>query len=89
MLEQVLITTRMEEETKRTDKELLTKGLQRLGICLLLMFIGPSFLYFVMSNEGRAFYVPLLIIDILICIAAILFLFLGIRTIMNSMFGKR
>ena len=79
----------MEEETKRTDKELLTKGLQRLGICLLLMFIGPSFLYFVMSNEGRAFYVPLLIIAILICIAAILFLFLGIRTIMNSMFGKR
>lgn len=79
----------MEQKTKRTDKDILTKGLQRLGICLLLMFIGPSFLYFVMSNDDKPFYIPLLVIGILLCLAAIFFLFYGIRTIMNSMFGKK
>ena len=31
-------------ETKSTDKEILIKGLKQLGLSLLLMFIGPSFL---------------------------------------------
>ncbi|MEM1002282.1 MAG: DUF6095 family protein [Bacteroidota bacterium] len=76
------------EETKRTDKTVLVKGLKYLGICALLMFIGPSFLYFIMSNSDKSFYIPLLIIGILICVTAIFMLFLGIKTILDSMFKK-
>ena len=36
-------------ETKSTDKEILIKGLKQLGLSLLLMFIGPSFLYLINS----------------------------------------
>ena len=74
------------EETKRTNKEVLIKGVKYLSICALLMFLGPSFLYFVMSNSEKAFYIPLLIIGILLCLSAIIMLFVGIKTILDSMF---
>jgi hypothetical protein len=76
------------EETKRTDKTILVKGLKYLGICALLMFIGPSFLYFIMSNDDKSFYIPFLIFGILICLGAIGLFFLGIKTIIDSMFKK-
>ena len=76
------------EDTKRTDKTVLVKGIKYMGICAFLMFLGPSFLYFIMSNSDKGFYIPLLIIGILICIAAIVMLFLGIKTILDSMFNN-
>ncbi|NRB84549.1 MAG: hypothetical protein HRU49_12370 [Winogradskyella sp.] len=77
------------DENNRTDKALLTKGLKRMGICLVLMFAGPSLLYLALSNDGKPLYIPLLIISILICIAAIAMLFIGLNTIGNSMFKKK
>ena len=74
------------EETKRTDKDVLIKGIKYLVICAVLMFTGPSFLYFIMSQSEKTFYIPLFIIGIAICIGAIVLLFLGIKTILDSMF---
>ena len=79
----------MEPETKHTDKEVLAKGLKKMGISLLLMFAGPTLFYVVTSNKDKAFYIPLLIISLLLCGLAIFFAFKGIQTIMNSMFGKK
>ena len=76
------------QETKRTNKEVLLKGFKYMGICAFLMFLGPSFLYFVMSNSDKDFYIPLLLIGILICIGAIVMMFLGIKTILDSLFKK-
>ena len=72
-----------------TDKEILAKGLKYMGISLVLMFTGPSLLYFVIGNQESSTYIPLLIIGILICIAAIIVAFKGIQTIMDSMFKKK
>ncbi len=79
----------METETKRTNKEVLAKGLKKMGISLIMMFSGPTLFYLVTSNKEKSFYIPLLIISILICGGAVFFAFKGIQTIMNSIFGEK
>jgi len=76
-------------EENRTDKELLIKGLKKMGISLIFMFFGPTLLHAAFSNTEKPLYIPLLISGIIICGAAIFFAFKGIQTIMNSMFGKK
>ncbi|MCA0152730.1 DUF6095 family protein [Winogradskyella vincentii] len=77
------------EENNRTDKEILTKGIKRLIICLLLMFAGPTLLHISFSNDDKPLFIPLLIVSLIICIMAIFFLFSGINTIINSMFQSK
>ena len=76
-------------ETERTNKEMLAQGLKKMGIALVLMFAGPTLFYIITSNKDKAFYIPLLIISLVLCAGAIFFAFKGIQTIMNSMFGKK
>ncbi|MBT8303158.1 MAG: hypothetical protein KJP09_01715 [Bacteroidia bacterium] len=71
-----------------TDKELLAKGLKFMALALVLMFIGPTLLYIVFGDTESSTYIPLLIIGLFICIAAIAVAFKGIKTIMDSMFKK-
>lgn len=73
-------------ETKRTDKEVLTKGLKKMGISLILMFLGPTVIYVAFSNQEKPLYIPLLILGILACAFAIYFAFKGLNTILDSMF---
>lgn len=77
------------DENNRTDRNILAKGLKRLGICLGLMFAGPTLLHLALDNSEKPLYLPLLIIAFILCIAAIVFLFLGINTIMDSIFKKK
>ncbi|WCO02810.1 DUF6095 family protein [Psychroserpens ponticola] len=76
-------------ETKRTDKDILYKGIKTMGLTLVLMFLGPTLLYVAFSNEEKPLYIPLLIIGIFICGLAIYFAFKGLKTIMDSMFNKK
>jgi len=76
-------------ETKRTDKDILAKGLKKMGISLVLMFAGPTLFYIVTTNKEKAFYIPLLIISFILCAAAVYFAFKGLQTIMDSLFGKK
>lgn len=75
-------------EENKTDKDLLFKGLQKMGICLVLMFLGPTFIHIAFSNREKPLYIPILILGILLCITAIYFAFKGLNTIMDSMFKK-
>lgn len=72
----------------KTDKQLLVKGLQKMGISLVLMFIGPSIIYLALSNKEKPLYLLLLILGIFGCGAAIYFAFKGLNTIMDSLFNK-
>lgn len=72
--------------TKRTDKNILGKGIKIMGMTLLFMFLGPFLLYTAFSNEEKPLYIPILIAGLIICVAAIYFGFKGIKTIMDSMF---
>lgn len=73
----------------KTNKEILVKGLKYMGIAIVLMFSGPSLLYVVIGNQESNTYIPLLIIGIIICVAAILISFKGISIIMDSMFKNK
>jgi hypothetical protein len=75
-------------EENRTNKELLVKGLQTMGICLVLMFLGPTLLHLALTNQEKPTFILVLIIAIIVCALAIFFLFKGIQTILNSIFKK-
>tara|TARA_B100000809_G_C14999826_1_gene481145 strand:- start:241 stop:477 length:237 start_codon:yes stop_codon:yes gene_type:complete len=73
-------------KTKKTDKDLLVKGLKTMGITAILMFLGPTLFYIGLSNPDKPLYIPILIAAGTICILAIYFAFKGLQTIMDSMF---
>lgn len=73
-------------ETKKTNKDLLLKGIKIMGITLALMFIGPTLLYVGLSNPEKTLYIPILVVASILCVLAIYFAFKGLKTIMDSMF---
>ena len=75
-------------ETKRTNKEILGKGLKKMAISLVMMFAGPTLFYIATTNKEKPLYIPILIISLVICAGAIFFAFRGLQTIMNSMFDN-
>ena len=72
----------------KTDKELLMKGLKRMGFSLIFLFLGPTLLHIAFSNREKSLYIPILIIAVIICTLAIYFAFKGIKIILDSMFKK-
>jgi len=75
-------------ETKRTNKTLLVEGLKTMGLTLALLILGPVIIRLAIINPDKPLYIPLLILGILICIAAVYFGFKGINTIMDSLFKE-
>jgi Family of unknown function (DUF6095) len=71
-----------------TDKKVLAKGLKYMGGALPLILIGPVVIHSSFKNQGHPFYIPVLGLGIIFCILAILLVFLGIRTIMKSLFNS-
>lgn len=71
-----------------TDKKILMRGITYLSIALPMFFIGPIVIHSSFKNQGHPFYIPVLGGGIIFCIAAIIFVFLGLRTIMRSMFNN-
>ena len=43
-------------ETKSTDKDILVKGLKKMGISIAFMFLGPTVLYIAFSNQEKILY---------------------------------
>ncbi len=77
------------KEPNRTDKELLGKGVQRMAIALIFMFISPVIIHSAFKNQDHPLYVPILILGIIGAGFAIFMAFRGLKTIMDSMFGKK
>jgi hypothetical protein len=75
-------------EEHHTNRDLLVKGLQNMGICLVLMFLGPTLVYIAFSNQDKPTYYLVLFISIVVCLLAIFFLFRGIHIIMKSLFDR-
>ena len=76
-------------ETKRTNKEVLAKGLKKMALSLVMMFAGPTLFYIATTNKEKPLYIPILIVSLLICLGAGLLAFKGLQTIMNSMFDNK
>ena len=72
--------------TKRTNKEILGKGIRYLAAALPTIFIGPSILYSAFHNKEHPLYVAVLILGIVFCALAIFLIFKGISTLMKALF---
>lgn len=75
-------------KTERTNRDLLVKGLKKMGLSVACMFLGPLLLHAALSNKEKPLYIPILILAIFICGLALYLAFKGLQTIMNSMFKK-
>ena len=71
-----------------TDKELLNKGIKFITIALPCLFIGPAVIHFGFINKLQPAFYLILGIGIVICITAMVMLFLGLNSIMKSLFNK-
>ncbi|MFC5044621.1 DUF6095 family protein [Aquimarina hainanensis] len=76
-------------EQKRTDKPLLAKGVQRIALAILCMFISPVIIHSAFKNQDHPLYIPILILGIAGAIFAVFMGFRGLQTVMESMFGKK
>ena len=72
--------------SKRTNKERLGKGIKFLAISLVLIFTGPSIIFSALKNQEHPFYIPVLILGILIAIGAMVMIFLGIKKTVSAFF---
>ena len=73
----------------QTDRTLLIKGVRRLAYTVILMFTAPFVLYEAFKNQGHPFYIPVLVLGIILAIAAVGMGFYGIKTLVDAFFGKR
>ncbi|TSE09477.1 DUF6095 family protein [Aquimarina algiphila] len=74
---------------KRTNKELLGKGVQRMTIALIFMFISPVVIHSAFKNQEHPLYIPILVLGLISAGFAIFMAFKGLKTIMESIFGKK
>ena len=72
-----------------TNKALLLKGLKYLAITLLLMFMAPVVLFQAFKNQDHPFYIPVLVVGILLAIGAISLGFYSIKVVVDAIFGKK
>ena len=70
-----------------TNKELLSKGIKYLAGALPLLFIGPSLIYNAFMNQQNVWHYLILVIGIVACIAAMYFMYKGLKIIMQSLFN--
>jgi hypothetical protein len=70
-----------------TNKELLSKGIKYLTGALPLLFIGPSVIYNAFMNQQNVWHYLVLALGIIACFAAIFLMYLGLKTIMKSLFN--
>jgi hypothetical protein len=70
-----------------TNKELLSKGIKYLAGALPLLFIGPIVITNAFMNQQNVWHYLVLAIGIISCISAMYLMYMGLRTIMKSIFN--
>lgn len=70
-----------------TNKELLSKGIKYLAWALPLLFIGPSLIYNAFINKQNGWHYLVLAFGIVICVGSVYLIFLGLKTMMRSLFN--
>lgn len=72
-----------------TDKKILQKGILFMSIALPLLFLGPVVIHSAFKNQNHPYYFVVLGFGIIICLGAMLMMFLGLKKIMDSLFNKK
>ena len=67
----------------------MIKGIKFLGYTVGLMFLAPWVLYQAFKNQDHNFYIPVLVIGLVLAIAAIGMGFYSIKVVVEAVFGGR
>jgi hypothetical protein len=70
-----------------TNRVLLNKGIKYFAWALPAIFIGPTVIHFGFINKLQPVFYVILGLGILICLTAMLLMFLGLKTIMRALFN--
>ncbi len=70
-----------------TNKELLSKSIKYLAWALPMLFIGPSLIYNAFINKENGWHYLVLAIGIAACLTAVYLMFIGLKTMMRSLFN--
>ena len=70
-----------------TNQPLLSKGIKYLASALPFLFIGPAVIYNAFINKQNVWHYLVLGIGIAVCIGAVYLMFLGLKTMMRSLFN--
>jgi uncharacterized membrane protein len=72
----------------KTNKDLLIKGVKHFAYTIALMFVAPLVLWQAFKNQEHAYYIPVLIVGVILAIAAIAMGFYSVQLIMNALFNS-
>ncbi|MFC6876798.1 DUF6095 family protein [Flavobacterium myungsuense] len=70
------------------NQKVLAKGIRFLTLSLPLLFIGPSVIYNAFMNKNNVWHYLVLAIGIIVCFAAVYFIFKGLKTIVDGLFDS-
>ena len=70
-----------------TNRILLNKGIKFFAWALPALFIGPSVIHFAFINKLQPAFYFILSIGIVVCITAMILIFLGLKAIMKALFN--
>jgi hypothetical protein len=73
---------------RRTNKDLMIRGLKFLAYTVALMFTAPVVLYQAFKNQDHPWFLPVLIVGGILALTAIAMGFYSIKTIVDALFGK-
>lgn len=71
-----------------TNRKVLSKGISYLAWALPMLFIGPSVIYNAFINKQNGWHYLVLAIGIIACLGAVYLLFMGLKTIVSSLFDN-
>ncbi len=71
-----------------TNRNLLNKGIKYLVYSIPLIFIGPTVIYNAFMNKHTNWHYLVLALGCIMCLGAMFFIFLGIKTITDSLFDN-
>ncbi len=74
------------EKYKRTNKAILARGVKLLAAAVATATIGPVIVYNAFMNKDHDFFIPVLILGVLIMFLAIFLIFRGIKLMLDSFF---
>ncbi|MEK6155124.1 DUF6095 family protein [Flavobacteriaceae bacterium 3-367] len=73
----------------KTNKALLLKGIKYIAYTTALMFTAPVVIYQAFKNQDHPWYIPVLIVGIILAIGAVSLGFYSIKTLLDAIFGTK
>jgi drug/metabolite transporter (DMT)-like permease len=70
-----------------TNKKLLAQAIKYILLSVPLLFLGPSVIYNAFMNKQSSWHYLVLVLGIGICVAAMYYLYAGLKKVIRSLFN--